>query len=38
MGTNTLDRIASLGAALQVPMSLEDWFILYTAALGHEVP
>ena len=38
MGTNTLERIAALDDALRVELDLEDWFILYTAALGHEVP
>ena len=38
MGTNTLDRIAALGDALKIQLDLEDWFILYTAALGHDVP
>ncbi|WBU65716.1 aldo/keto reductase [Paracoccus aerodenitrificans] len=37
MGTNTLSRIASLSDALTVELSREDWFILYTAAIGHEV-
>ena len=38
MGTNTLSRIKALSDALNVPMSRTDWFALYTAALGHEVP
>ncbi|MEM9344266.1 MAG: aldo/keto reductase [Pseudomonadota bacterium] len=38
MGTNRLDRIASLGDALKVPMDRETWFELYTHALGREVP
>lgn len=38
MGTNTLDRIATLDAALKVDLDLQDWFILYSAALGHDVP
>lgn len=38
MGTNTLERIAALDDALRVELDLEDWFILYTAALGHDVP
>ncbi|WBU58332.1 aldo/keto reductase [Paracoccus sediminicola] len=37
MGTNTLTRIRQLSDALSVEMDREDWFILYEAALGHEV-
>lgn len=37
MGTNNLDRIATLSEALKVTMDRERWFGLYTAALGHEV-
>lgn len=38
MGTNNLSRIAHLSDALKVRLDREDWFILYSAALGHEVP
>lgn len=38
MGTNTLDRIARLSDALSVPMNRPEWFKLYQAAQGHEVP
>ncbi|MDO5706743.1 MAG: aldo/keto reductase [Paracoccus sp. (in: a-proteobacteria)] len=38
MGTNDLDRIAHLSDALRVRLDRQDWFILYQAALGHEVP
>ena len=38
MGTNTLSRIATLTDAFNVQLDREDWFILYQAALGHEVP
>jgi len=38
MGTNALDRIARLGDACQVTLGREDWFDLYTTALGAEVP
>ena len=38
MGTNSLDRIATLGDALRIPMDRQTWFELYTAALGQEVP
>lgn len=37
MGTNNLDRIARLSDALTVRMDRQDWFVLYQAALGHEV-
>lgn len=38
MGTNALDRIATLGKAFDVPMDRQTWFELYTLAMGHEVP
>ncbi len=38
LGTNQLDRIADMAQATQVVLSREDWFELYTAALGNEVP
>lgn len=37
-GTNSLDRIACVGAAAQIAMDRQTWFDLYTLALGHEVP
>lgn len=37
MGTNNLQRIASIGDALKVDMDRITWFELYTAALGREV-
>ncbi|MFD1795868.1 oxidoreductase [Paracoccus aurantiacus] len=38
MGTNTLERIARLDDALAVELDTQDWFTLYAAALGHDVP
>jgi predicted oxidoreductase len=38
MGTNSLERIEGLSAATRVRLSREDWFEIYTAGLGHEVP
>ena len=38
MGTNNLDRIATLADALKVKLDRESWFMLYEAALGAEVP
>jgi predicted oxidoreductase len=38
MGTNSLSRIARLGDACEVSLSREDWFDLYTDAMGTEVP
>lgn len=38
MGTNNLARIASIGDAAKVELSREQWFGLYEAALGNEVP
>lgn len=37
MGTNRLERIARLGEAFDVTLDREDWYLLYTAALGREV-
>lgn len=38
LGTNRLDRIASVAGALEATMDRETWFEIYTAALGYEVP
>jgi len=38
MGTNNLDRIATLTDATKVKLDRESWFMLYEAALGTEVP
>jgi predicted oxidoreductase len=37
MGTNNLKRISSLSDALKVRIDRQQWYALYTAALGHEV-
>ena len=38
MGTNKLERIASFHKAFDVSISREEWFDLYQAAIGAEVP
>mgnify|MGYP002048799976 FL=1 len=38
LGTNNLERIAAICDAEQVSLDRQDWFWLYEAALGHEVP
>lgn len=38
MGTNAIPRIKALSDALKVSLSREDWFELYSAAEGAEVP
>lgn len=38
LGTNSLDRIARIGAAQAIALSRVEWFQLYQAALGREVP
>ena len=38
LGTNNLDRISSISAAETVQLDRQDWFYLYEAALGSEVP
>jgi predicted oxidoreductase len=37
MGTNSLARIATIGAAMDVKLDRQTWFELYTLVLGHEV-
>ena len=38
MGTNNLERISALAHAGKVSLDRQDWFFLYEAALGGEVP
>lgn len=38
MGTNNLQRISALSDATKVALDRQDWFFLYEAALGKEVP
>jgi len=38
MGTNNLERISALADAGKVSLDRQDWFFLYEAALGGEVP
>ena len=38
LGTNNLDRISSISAAETVQLDRQDWFSLYEAVLGSEVP
>lgn len=38
MGTNNLSRIATISDALKVKLDRENWYRLYEAALGKEVP
>jgi len=38
MGTNNLERIKNLASATTVKLTREQWFYLYEAANGHEVP
>jgi len=37
MGTNDLNRIKKISDATKVRLDRQDWFEIYTAALGHEV-
>ena len=37
LGTNSLDRIKGISAALDVKMDRQTWYEIYTAALGREV-
>lgn len=38
LGTNNLDRIKALTAAMDVAIDRETWFELYSLANGHDVP
>jgi predicted oxidoreductase len=38
MGTNSLGRIAGLSDALKVSLDRQDWYEIYSATLGTEVP
>ncbi len=38
LGTNNLERIATISQASKVVMDRQTWFELYTLAKGHEVP
>lgn len=38
MGTNRLDRIATVGDATKLKMDRQTWYELYTIAQGYEVP
>lgn len=38
LGTNNISRIAAISEAMTVRLDREDWFYLYEAALGTEVP
>ena len=38
LGTNNLERIGQIADALTIEIDRQDWFWLYEAALGHEVP
>lgn len=38
LGTNSLERIGRIADAARVTLSREDWFELWTAAAGQEVP
>ena len=38
LGTNNLDRILAISAVETVELDRQDWFSLYEAALGSEVP
>jgi predicted oxidoreductase len=38
MGTNNLSRISRLSDACDVKLDRQEWYEIYIAALGHEVP
>ncbi|PTL83627.1 aldo/keto reductase family oxidoreductase [Vitiosangium sp. GDMCC 1.1324] len=38
LGTNQLERITSAARALSLPLELQDWFAVWSASTGAEVP
>lgn len=38
IGTNKIERIKAAATAIDINLELQDWFVLYEAALGQEVP
>jgi predicted oxidoreductase len=38
IGTGKMDRVKSAAGAMDISMSKEDWFRIWTASKGHEVP
>jgi predicted oxidoreductase len=38
VGTGNIDRLRGAAAALKLNLSREQWFLLWTASIGHEVP
>lgn len=38
IGTGKIDRIQEAAASVNIKLSREDWFRIYTASLGNEVP
>ncbi|WP_232379455.1 aldo/keto reductase [Polyangium fumosum] len=38
LGTNRIDRIRTAASALAIELDLQDWFFLWTASTGWEVP
>ncbi|MEM9493352.1 MAG: aldo/keto reductase [Myxococcota bacterium] len=38
LGTNRPERIASAARALEITLDIQDWFALWTAATGRDVP
>jgi predicted oxidoreductase len=38
VGTGKTERLRRAVDALKVPLTREQWFAIYTSALGHDVP
>lgn len=38
LGTSNIDRIALASAAVDIHLTREDWYLLWTAAIGTEIP
>jgi predicted oxidoreductase len=38
IGTSNLDRIAKANNALEIELSIEDWFELFVESQGHKLP
>ncbi|MDC3961127.1 hypothetical protein [Polyangium jinanense] len=38
LGTNRIERIQSAASALAIDLDVQDWFFVWTASTGREVP
>jgi predicted oxidoreductase len=38
LGTGKIERVQSATQSLKITMELQEWFAIYQASLGHDVP